>query len=111
MDRDQKSRVVDQPEPCFIRLRLVRGGPWVGARIFMRLGMLAAEINGVPSDPDRVWHGGELISEDRYDLLMSDPPADPYRRPTHVREAGLAERIREQEEMDWWMTRPIECMK
>ncbi len=104
MDRDQKPRIVDQPEPCFIRLKLVRGGPWCGARIFMRLGMLAAEINGVTADPDQVWHGGEFIDEHRYNLLMSDPPADPY-RPVHVSDAGLAERVREAQDMDYWWGR------
>lgn len=106
MDREQKSRVIDQPEPCFIRLKLVRGGPWVGARIFMRLGTMAAEINGKPADPMQVWHGGEFIDETRYNILMRDPPFDPY-QPLFVTDAGLADRVREAQEADWWMTRPI----
>lgn len=106
VDRTQKPRLVDCPEPCFVRMKLVRGGPSVGARIFHRLGMLAAEINGSPADPDQVWHAGDQIDESIYDLLMSDPPADPY-RPLYVSDAGLAERIREAEEADFWWTRPI----
>jgi hypothetical protein len=106
VDREQRSRRIDEPEECYIRLQLVRGGPFVGCRIFRRLGMLVGEINGQPADIFQIWCGGEFISEDRYNLLMSDPPADPY-RPTHVSDAGLAERIREAEEADFWWTRPI----
>jgi hypothetical protein len=106
MDRSQPSRRIDVPETCFIRLKLVSKGPWVGARIFMRLGMLAAEINGKPADPHQVWHAGEFITEERYALLLEDPPDNPY-RPIHISDAGLAERVREQEEQDWWATRPL----
>lgn len=106
MNREQAPRRIDAPEPCFVRMKLVRGGAWVGARVFPRLGMMAAEINGVPCEPDQVWQAGELIDRETYDILMSHPRPNPY-HPVHVSEAGLAERVREAEEADWWMTRPI----
>jgi|ERR1700722_16240816 len=106
MNRDQKPRMMDEPEPCFIRMKLVRDGRYVGARIFYRLGMLAAEINGVIADPLQVWHAGEFIDEARYNILMADPPINPY-LPVHVTDRGLAERVREAEEADYWWTQPL----
>ncbi len=74
----QPSRAIDAPEPGFFRMKLVRGGPWVPARIFTRLGHLAAEINGQPCDVDRVWNGGHFISEDDYRALVGiEKPPDP----------------------------------
>ena len=107
MDREQRSRRIDEPEPCWVRMKLVRGGPWCGARIFTRLGMLAAEIDGKPADPHQVWHAGEFISEEQYALLIEDERRPNPWHPVNMSDAGLAERVREQEENDWWMTRPI----
>lgn len=106
MDRSQPSRDISKPEPCFLRIRLVRHGRFVGGRIFRRLGMLCAELNGKPADVDAVWTSGEFIDEATYEILMTDPPRNPY-LPVFVSEAGLADRVREQEEQDWWMTRPL----
>jgi hypothetical protein len=106
VDRTQAARVVDEPEPCFVRLRLVTNGPYVAARIFHRLGFLAAEINGKPADPMRVWHGGDLIDKERYDLMMTDPHPAPH-LPVYVSDAGLADAVREANEMDYWFTQPI----
>ena len=106
VDRQQPPRIVDQPEPCFVRLQLVRNGVFVAARIFNRLGTLAAEINGKPADPFQVWHGGDLITEEQYARMMETPEPDPYRR-VHMSDAGLSERIRQQDEANWWHTRPI----
>lgn len=106
VDRSQPSRRVDEPECCFIRMQLVRGGVFVAARIFRRLGMLVGEINGAPADPDQIWHSGDFIDEACYDLMMQNPEPDPYRR-VFMSDAGLAERVREQDEADYWLTQPI----
>lgn len=105
-DRTQPPRIVDQPSPGFFRIRVIRGGPWVGARIFTRFGMLTAEINGNPADPFQVWHGGEFIDEARYNMMMDGARIDAY-RPVHVSDAGLADAIREANELDYWLTQPI----
>lgn len=104
VDRNQAPRVIDQPEPCFIRMQLVRHGVFVAARIFWRLGMLTAEINGQPADPLQVWRAGEFIDQDDYDLMMQRPAADPY-RVVHISTAGLADAIRKSEEGDFWWWR------
>lgn len=70
VDRSQQPRAVDKPQPCFIRLRTERTGPWKAARIFYRLGMLMAEINESPASPDQIWHGGDIITEDEYKALL-----------------------------------------
>ena len=85
----QPSRRIDAPEPGWFRLRLARGAPPVGARIYTRLGQLVAEINGCEADVDAVWTSGEAISEAEYRRLIEAPPADPtkavdYRAMGHV---------------------------
>lgn len=62
--------MVDQPEPCWVRMRTERKGRWHAARIFRVLGMLDAEINGFPADPLQVWTSGDRISEDEYHALI-----------------------------------------
>lgn len=106
VDRNQEARAIDDPRPCFVRMRLVKDGVPVAARIFHRLGMLCAEINGKPADVWQVWHAGDLITEERYALMMETPEPNPYRA-VHVSSAGLMDRVREQEEADWWNRRPI----
>jgi hypothetical protein len=87
-------------------MRLVRKGPYVGARIFLRLGMLTAEVNGVSADVDHVWTSGEIVTEDTFMVLTTDPHPAPW-HPVHISGAGMAEAIEEQIERDWWHTRPI----
>jgi hypothetical protein len=107
IDRTQTPRRIDEPEPCFVRLRLVSDGVWLAARIFERLGTLAAEINGREADPHQVWHAGNLISEEQYWFMLRDgPEPNPFRR-VKLSTAGLDERIREQNEQDWWDQQPI----
>jgi len=101
MNRDQPSRLIDEPEPCFIRMKLIRNGPSVGARIFRRLGMLAGEINGQAADIYQIWHAGKFIDEVAFNILMTPPLLNPW-IPVHVTDAGLAERVREAEEADYW---------
>lgn len=81
-------RQIDQPRPGFFKLRLVRGGPWVGALIFLPCPMAPAEpdihpdewcmpldrsrhlqatIGSRAADIDRVWMGHEIdAAEYRY---------------------------------------------
>lgn len=101
MDRAQKPRLMDTPEPCFIRMKLIAKGPWIGARIFMRLGMLAGEINGVPADPIQIWHAGEFITEEQYAVMMEPPLLNPF-IPVYVSDKGLSDAVKEAEEADYW---------
>jgi hypothetical protein len=77
MNRHQRPRAIGKPEPCYVEMRLVKGGPLVGARIYACLGMLHGEINGFPCEPERVWHSGELIDEERYRYLIAQEPEQP----------------------------------
>jgi hypothetical protein len=107
IDRTQTPRLVDDPRPCFVRLRLVSDGVWLAARIFERLGVLAAEINGREADPFQVWHAGNFISEEQYWFMLRDgPEPNPFRR-VRISTAGLDERVREQALEDWFETRPL----
>jgi len=87
------TRVIDRPEPCLRQVKQVKGGVWVPARIHRtchctinggdwnkphpwratcdRYPQLAAEINGRPSDVDRVWTSGEDIDEAEYLYRMA----------------------------------------
>jgi hypothetical protein len=105
-DRNQPARRIDAPEPCFLRLRLVRHGVWVPARIVSRMGILFAEISGATADVHDVWCSGDFITHDEYEAMMRNPEPDPY-RVVHISTAGLAERVKQQDEADWWNTRPI----
>jgi len=71
-DRRQPPRAIDAPEPCWLRIRLERHGPYLPARIFNRLGLLTAEIEGVPTDVERVWTSGDRITEAEWRDLMRD---------------------------------------
>lgn len=87
-----KSRRVDEPQPGLFRIRLVRGGPWVAARIYHESARDAdgnpldrsvfwwAEIDGqLVADPspdwstariDKVWLFGRSIDEAEYHHLL-----------------------------------------
>ena len=94
---ERAPRRVDRPEPGFFRLKLVRGGPWVVARIghapptdpitgavLDRSPVWSAEVSGAlvasPSvDPMaagvyRVWLGGVVIGEEEYRRLGAHEP-------------------------------------
>ena len=106
VDRSQAPRRIDDPQPCFVRMQLVRQGVYVAAKIERRLGILFAEVNGMPADVDLVWTSGDFIDEAEYDEMMRNPEPNPYRQ-VFISAAGLADAIREQDEADWWNTRPI----
>lgn len=81
MHRNQEPpRVVDQPEPGYFKLRLVKGGPEVTARIACQDGLWSAEINGVdllPTDTDwtlaegvaRIWHYGKHTTRQDHQMM------------------------------------------
>jgi hypothetical protein len=71
-DRRQTPRRIDRPEPCFLKLRQTRHGPYVPARVFWRLGVLAAEIDGAAADVEQCWSSGDLISEREWRTLTAD---------------------------------------
>ncbi|MES2903244.1 MAG: hypothetical protein V4696_03580 [Pseudomonadota bacterium] len=97
---------VEEPVAGFYRMRLVRGGPLVGIRIWHgrpkdpltgeimdRSWRWQAEANGDPIDLDRVWPActGDEIASAEYDYLKRrteharqhdgfDPTANPRRR-------------------------------
>jgi hypothetical protein len=105
-------RRIDRPEPGFFKLRLVRGGPFVAAVIFMPCPMvpadpdihpgewctpldrsrhLEARIDGRPAAPDRVWIGGRPIDSREYRYLIegaawdrSYAPEAPAANPTRA---------------------------
>jgi hypothetical protein len=88
-------------------MRLVSDGVWLAARIFERLGVLVAEINGREADPFQVWHAGNLISEEQYwSMLRDGPEPNPFRR-VRISTAGLDERVREQALEDYWATQAL----
>jgi hypothetical protein len=74
-------RVVDQPKVGYFKLRLVKRGPWVGARIDQIDGKWVATIDGTEQSPGhedpveakgvlKVWHAGQFISQPEYNYLV-----------------------------------------
>lgn len=76
---------IDQPQAGFFRTRLVKGGPYVGARIWLeppidpltgeamdRPPMMLAELAGKPIDPIELWPSvaGRNIPEQEYRYLI-----------------------------------------
>jgi hypothetical protein len=80
--RGQESRMVDQPEPGFFRMRLTNRGPYVAARIEHADGLWRATIDDVVQDPAhadpakaegvlRIWHGAMRVDEDSYNHALA----------------------------------------
>lgn len=82
-----KAREIAKPRAGFFKVRLVKGGAWVSARIFQpcpiemepeywnpmdRSPSLAAEVNGQPARVMRVWASGEEISAAEFHYLLDD---------------------------------------
>jgi hypothetical protein len=72
MNRRQPPRRIDEPEPCFVRMRLDRRTGWVPARITRTIAGLVADINGVSAPVDSVWTSGEMITEAQWRQLSAD---------------------------------------
>ena len=76
-----RPRHVDKPEPGFFEMRLVKGGPLVGARIVHEDGLWSAWIDGAPCGPPhpdpvyangvyRIWHNAAFSDELSYNFRM-----------------------------------------
>ena len=79
VNRQQPSRRVDCPEPCFIKMRLTIHGGYVPARIHKVLGHLVAEIDGQSADMTDVWASGDIITEAEWlDLIRDRSRARPF---------------------------------
>jgi len=93
------NRRIDQPVEGFFRIKLVKDGPWVAARIYRvttkergwlpwpfdmprppipflyaltyRLPPLRAEINGTPALVEKVWEQGSEIDRKEFDFLTA----------------------------------------
>jgi hypothetical protein len=106
-----QTRLVGHPEPGWYRVRLVRGGPWVPARIVLeptpdpwfpenpmdRPCYWSTVVNGEPSklteivpgkDVWRIHEWGERIDKETYDLMVEQAawdkrydPASPLANP------------------------------
>jgi hypothetical protein len=89
------SRRLDDPEPGYFLVRVIKNGPLVPAAIFREFGVWRAEINGeIQPDPNpeplkagkvvSVWHSfRERLTKEEYDrrLKRAADPADPSSRP------------------------------
>ncbi len=72
--------IIDRPQPGFYRTRLVKGGPWVAARIWWddsiqdRPAMLLGEVAGEEADAWSLWPRvvGQQIAENEYRFMTAD---------------------------------------
>lgn len=97
-------------------MRLVKRGPYVAARIARPFGCYwQITVNGKTSpahaDPVEakvfdVWTWGEFVSQGEYETLLENAPRDPYQA-INLSLRGLSDAMREQDELDYWMTQPI----
>jgi hypothetical protein len=71
-DRRQPPRAIDAPEPCFVRLRTTRHGPFIPARIYKTAEGLTAEIDGCEVDVMAVWTSGDVITGEEWMKLIRD---------------------------------------
>lgn len=85
---DEPSRAIADPQPGYFRVRQVKNGPFVAARIWFRFGIWGASINKVAcgaedADPTRadgvfrVWTTGTRITAPEYAELVRSPPTSP----------------------------------
>lgn len=65
MNRNQPPRIIDQPEPGYFKMRLVKKGPWVPAAIFYEecSGLWIAQIDGVLYGSDRDAHKAPKVMD------------------------------------------------
>ena len=83
--RAEPSRRIDEPEPGLFKTRMVRGGPFVAARIIYDAPLWSAEIDGRPcgaADPDpahadgvfSIWTYGARVTEAEFNVLLGRDP-------------------------------------
>lgn len=84
----QPPRRIDVPEAGTFKLRMVRNGPWIAARISHAMGFWSASIGGEPCgcrhpDPayadgvSRIWESAVRIEQAEYDAMLRSPPITP----------------------------------
>ena len=81
MPRVTELRSLEAPDPGYFRIRLVRAGPFVPAKITHAGGLWCCTINGeertradnpwAVADMDRVWFYGQRIAESEYDYMLA----------------------------------------
>lgn len=82
----------EQPTPGWYRVRLTKGGPWLGARVMHADGLWLALINGQPTGPaeadpwrcnsmERVALYGRAITEGEYAALLAAAAEAPAGHP------------------------------
>lgn len=86
-------RRVDQPEPGFFRIKLVKGGAPVAAAIYHDADGWHAEIDGkkLPAAEDpwhaeglaRTWHYGIMVPEEEYRFMLARAAHAREHDPTH----------------------------
>jgi hypothetical protein len=75
-------REVDNPKPCFMKVRLVKRGPFVAARIRHEDGLWWSEVEGTPcdfphEDPAKaarvleLWASGIFIDQAEYEYMLA----------------------------------------
>lgn len=100
MRRDQEPvRAVWPPEPGYFRVRLVKGGPQVPARISRNgetwstviAGVLSVATDPIAAGADYIWHYGTRIGETEYREMLfttaiasADHPARNPRQPIDI---------------------------
>lgn len=85
-----------EPQCGFFRLRMVKGGPWIPARVWVErevdpstgelLGdeRLRCDVGGVGRDPARVWTSLRPITRAAYDALVAESARNPAMAATMV---------------------------
>lgn len=95
------AREVDsKPAPGFYKVRLQPYCPWVAARVWLDMPLddegrladrprrLACQINGEWAGVEEWWERMFAISQDEYEELLANPPADPWARTVRSKSNG-----------------------
>ncbi len=107
---EMKAREIAKPRPGFFKLRLIKGGPFVPARIFLpcpidpefghpmdRSRHLIGEIDGKEVEVERIWLSAEEIGPAEFAFMTADAswcrnwaPAEPQANPRKPIDARTA---------------------
>ena len=101
MPRPTGNRRPDLPSPGTFKIRLVKGGPWIGARIAFTDGVwsvsIANVVMGENADPwqssphmERVWFWGHIIDEAEHAFLCAQTNWAQQHAPEHPSASPLA---------------------
>jgi hypothetical protein len=89
-------RPINDPAPGLFKMKLVKGGPWVGAAITKRGGKWQAIVDGVVTgesmncDPSlnpaimKIWHWGRDVTPDEYQNLVRPDRSVQAREPINL---------------------------